>query len=291
MNKSELKNEVGEKGFFADENSLAGKLIYISGINEFDNELKGSNQFERGEVIHFEEMPKGLIVSLAKNFSSIKYGIPFSKIASFSLSTFEYYSVIEIKTNDAPLFFVLKNTHKNEVVNFLKKFNPSKSFDEVKLGIPTKNTGKIEDILLRHTYLIPLFNNDIKASKIKRALNFIIDHLIIVIPYLILLFPDFNNYQSSTLFVLILLYYLFFEGLLNTTVGKLITRTRIVSSNGTEPENIFVRTLARFIPLSPLSFIFFENGWHDKISNTQVIDLSKREILLMKRQKVIKNSF
>ena len=284
MDKTELKNEVGEKGFLADENILAGKLIYISGINEFDNELKGSNQFDRGEVIHIEEMPKGLIVSLAKNFSSIKYGIPFSKIASFSLSTFEYYSVIEIKTNDVPLLFVLKNTHKNEVVNFLKKFNPSKSFDEVKLKIPTEITCKIEDILLNHSFLIPLFNNDIKASKIKRVLNFIIDHLIIVITYLILLFPDYNNYQSSTLLVLILLYYLFFEGLFNTTIGKLITRTRIVSNNGTEPGNIFIRTLGRFIPFEPLSFIFFENGWHDKISNTQVIDLSKRKIALIKNK-------
>lgn len=286
MNKAELKNKVGEKWYFADENSLEGELIYISGINEFDNELKVGNQFERGELIHLTEMPKGLIISLAKNFSSIKYGIAFSKLVSFSFSTFEYYSVFEIKTKDSSVLLVLRNDQKSEVVDFFKKFYPSKSFDEAKTKMSPEIINNIEDTLLRHSiYLIPFFDNDIKASKLKRAFNFIIDHLIVVITYQLLLFPNFNNYQSSYLYALILLYFLFFEVVFNTTIGKIITSTKIVSNNGTNPKNIFIRTLARFIPLEPLSFVFFDNGWHDKISKTQVIDISKRKIALLKSKK------
>lgn len=65
MIKTEIENEVGKKWFLADDNTLAGKLIYISGIPGFDNYLGNADQKDKNDVIHLREMPKGLIVKLA----------------------------------------------------------------------------------------------------------------------------------------------------------------------------------------------------------------------------------
>jgi uncharacterized RDD family membrane protein YckC len=57
------------------------------------------------------------------------------------------------------------------------------------------------------------------------------------------------------------------------TVGKFITRTKVVNLNGEKPtlNDIMVRTFCRLIPFDRLSFFFAKNGFHDGISNTRVI--------------------
>jgi len=72
--------------------------------------------------------------------------------------------------------------------------------------------------------------------------------------------------------ILIFLYYLICESLWQKTLGKLITRTKVVMIDGSKPDfkHILGRTVSRFIPFEAFSFLG-QLGWHDKLSNTRVV--------------------
>ena len=67
------------------------------------------------------------------------------------------------------------------------------------------------------------------------------------------------------------------EGLFGATVGKWVTRTRVVDERGLPPSwrTAFLRSLARFIPFEPLSLLFAgaddPRGWHDRMPGTRVV--------------------
>lgn len=58
------------------------------------------------------------------------------------------------------------------------------------------------------------------------------------------------------------------------TVGKYITGSKVISTDGTEPkfQDYVIRNLSRIVPFDALSF-FGENGWHDSWSDTRVINI------------------
>lgn len=60
------------------------------------------------------------------------------------------------------------------------------------------------------------------------------------------------------------------------TIGKYITGTRVLSSDGTQPtlQDYFIRNISRLVPFDSFSF-FGYNGWHDNWSNTRVISIKK----------------
>jgi uncharacterized RDD family membrane protein YckC len=70
-------------------------------------------------------------------------------------------------------------------------------------------------------------------------------------------------------------YYLIFEVGFGTTPAKWLTRTRVVTADGSRPTRLRLlgRTLCRYLPLDQLSFIFDTNGrgWHDIASGTYVV--------------------
>ena len=73
---------------------------------------------------------------------------------------------------------------------------------------------------------------------------------------------------------LMLVYYLPSEALFGRTVGKLVTRTRVVSQSGGPPDFLQVlrRTLIRFVPFEPFSFLSKRSvGLHDRWSETRVV--------------------
>jgi uncharacterized RDD family membrane protein YckC len=126
--------------------------------------------------------------------------------------------------------------------------------------------------------------NEIKIST--RFINFLIDMLaftiiaIIVILILKNYLPSFKVYspQNNRLitFILYFSYYFIFELLTSTTIGKLITKTKVVDNNSLNRPSllkIFVRTLSRFIPFEGLSIFLNDKKqiWHDQISGTTVI--------------------
>lgn len=68
-------------------------------------------------------------------------------------------------------------------------------------------------------------------------------------------------------------YYVYMETRYQKTIGKFITKTKVVNLDGTKPTlgTIVSRTLCRLIPFDRLSFLFATAGFHDKFSNTTVI--------------------
>ncbi|GEP46446.1 RDD family protein [Brevifollis gellanilyticus] len=76
------------------------------------------------------------------------------------------------------------------------------------------------------------------------------------------------------------IYYFFQEAIFGRTLGKWITRTKVVTLDGKHPHvmQLLGRTLARLVPCEPFSFLG-SNGWHDRWSGTVVIDLTADEDL------------
>lgn len=84
-----------------------------------------------------------------------------------------------------------------------------------------------------------------------------------------------NDYLFG--FALYLLYYVPQETLGGVTIGKLITRTRVVREDGSPItlRDSLVRTVVRLIPFEAFSFLSKSRprGWHDSWSKTKVISL------------------
>ncbi|MEH6407381.1 MAG: RDD family protein [Leeuwenhoekiella sp.] len=68
-------------------------------------------------------------------------------------------------------------------------------------------------------------------------------------------------------------YYLIMEYKFQRTLGKFLTKTKVVTQTGSKPSlnDIFIRTLCRFIPFDRTSFIVVKNGFHDSLSKTTVV--------------------
>lgn len=134
-------------------------------------------------------------------------------------------------------------------------------------------------------------NNLSPASQTKRMLNWIIDGIIIgfiwfglFIPALYLLsLLGLHNWLEKgeiysidfTLVFVLIPYYIISEGIFKTTIGKLITRSKLIKADGNEIKfyDALLRTLCRLIPLEQLSFLSRNPiGWHDELTNTRVID-------------------
>lgn len=123
------------------------------------------------------------------------------------------------------------------------------------------------------------------ASLKIRFLNFLIDTLIIrllLIPVqafgisiMVINTKQIENIKLAWFFVELTFYfgyYVFFEGIFQRTPAKFLTRTKVVMENGERPHlhAIFIRTLVRFVPFEPLSFLFGSSGgWHDAWSKTK----------------------
>lgn len=68
-------------------------------------------------------------------------------------------------------------------------------------------------------------------------------------------------------------YYIFMETKYQKTIGKFITKTKVVTRDGMKPKigSIAKRTFCRLIPFDRVSFLFSPNGFHDKFSDTKII--------------------
>ncbi|MBP1618337.1 MAG: hypothetical protein H6Q14_2164 [Bacteroidetes bacterium] len=79
------------------------------------------------------------------------------------------------------------------------------------------------------------------------------------------------------LFVSFLIYFVFMEYKFQKTLGKFITKTKVIMNDGSKPKlnEIFIRTACRLIPFDNISYLFTKNGFHDRFSNTTVIKEQK----------------
>jgi uncharacterized RDD family membrane protein YckC len=102
---------------------------------------------------------------------------------------------------------------------------------------------------------------------------FILDGLLHVIP------EDGSPLLGIYYFVLYFGYHFLFEYFFGRTPGKFITNTRVTDFDGQKPtaKELFIRNICRLIPFDNLSFLFGDKGWHDSISETQVVYVDKRQ--------------
>jgi len=120
----------------------------------------------------------------------------------------------------------------------------------------------------------------IMKGKTLRFINFLLDTAIYFLFMLVLLLVFKNSIaQEKVKWISILVYfsyYFIFECINGQTIGKIITRSKVISLTETKDFfyiQILLRTLMRFIPLDMLTYIFSFRGLHDWISKTTVIKL------------------
>ena len=129
--------------------------------------------------------------------------------------------------------------------------------------------------------------NEIDSSKVTtltRFIHFFIDMIGFFLTAMILsvvfdLFVHTSDKSTYALFgylmmlISFFLYYVFMEYKFQKTIGKFLTKTKVVMNDGRKPElnEIIIRTAFRLIPFDQISYLFTKNGFHDRLSNTTVI--------------------
>ena len=118
------------------------------------------------------------------------------------------------------------------------------------------------------------------TGKTIRLINFLLDTAI-YFAFMIAFIFVFKNiiareYIKWISILFYFFYYFLFEYINGQTLGKMITRSKVISL----PENekyyfirILLRTLMRFVPFDILSYLFSNKGLHDWISKTTIIKL------------------
>ena len=178
-----------------------------------------------------------------------------------NLSDQELIKIVTISRNDYQLSAVecAEEEIKNRGIDFNK-------LEAIKEELNEKNEGQ------KH----------LDSSKVNlgiRFLNFVIDSVIWLIVLFILTYPlnptDTTQYYIGfvILFGTFISYYSILEIKFQKSIGKFITKTKVVTIEGEKPStsDIFRRTLCRLIPFDWVSFLFSKNGFHDKFSDTIVI--------------------
>ena len=127
------------------------------------------------------------------------------------------------------------------------------------------------------------------ASAGLRFANYVIDLIILYILYfLFMVFVMATNSLSKSILdsilfnfsgiVILFLYYLIFETATNgRTLGKYITKTRVIKENGERPTgyDYAIRSVSRLIPFEAFS-AFSKNAhmWHDSLAKTRVVKIN-----------------
>jgi uncharacterized RDD family membrane protein YckC len=122
------------------------------------------------------------------------------------------------------------------------------------------------------------------ASRSQRFANYVLDYFFIMVTMFVLGFVLANTIAAETLdstpglawgVLAVLIYYIPLEAACGRSLGKIITGTKVVANDGSDPGigQIIGRTFARMIPFEPLSFLSGRDavGWHDRLSGTRVV--------------------
>lgn len=118
------------------------------------------------------------------------------------------------------------------------------------------------------------------ATTSARIINYIIDSVASFgLVFLILTVAQFILGDVIPIFFLVLIlvsfaaYFIILELLFQKTLGKFITKTKVVKLDGAKPSqrDIIIRTVCRFIPFDQFSFLLLKDGFHDVLSKTKVV--------------------
>ena len=118
------------------------------------------------------------------------------------------------------------------------------------------------------------------AKPTLRFINFITDTLVIAVVYNFLNSnyqitqePGINRFNILTV-VIFITYYTIFEWLTGKTIGKFLTKTKVIMENGSKISFgiAFLKSVVRLIPLIQWTYLGKVcHGWPDSFTNTIVI--------------------
>ena len=177
---------------------------------------------------------------------------------------------------------------KGEVVSIAGPSGSGKSTLLHILG--TLDKADFGEVEMNGTVIRQLSRNIFPVRWEKRLLNLVIDSIVTgFLASIIMIFlgvrpsPSDLDKLSSGIWInlavsygVFFIYYALLEGITGRTIGKYVTRTKVIMpEGGTKPSFVtcLLRTLCRLIPFEPFSFFFKRPvGWHDHISNTIVTE-------------------
>ncbi len=152
-----------------------------------------------------------------------------------------------------------------------------------KRNIDTTKFTEIKEKVVAEKEKKEKINSNVVSTGI-RFVNFLIDFIVwLVLAFIIsLIIGLFAQPTDQGLIQIIgyalmlgtfIMYYAIMEIKFQKTVGKFITKTKVVKMNGEQPKNgdIITRTFCRLIPFDRISFLFVKNGFHDILSKTTVV--------------------
>ncbi|NOR86397.1 MAG: RDD family protein [Bacteroidales bacterium] len=192
--------------------------------------------------------------------------------------TQNFTTVMSEKTDDEliKIITLLREDYQPEAVIVAEKELKTRKVDlskieKVKLVLTEKETKRKE------------FDSRMVSSGIRLA-HFVVDSIGYLIVALILSFviellavrQEPLTIHLPSYGILILAFFLYFvvmEYKFQKTVAKFLTKTKVVMNDGSKPElnEVFLRTACRLIPFDTVSYLFTRNGFHDRLSNTNVI--------------------
>jgi uncharacterized RDD family membrane protein YckC len=149
--------------------------------------------------------------------------------------------------------------------DLLQKIAAQKEFGRNKVSLATRFIHSVVDKMIYY-FIIGILLYIISSINVQFLL--ITDENVLTILFLLVMAVVYIGY------------YYFMETTYQKTIGKFITKTHVVKLDGTKPSNgeILNRTLCRLIPFDNLSFFFASSGFHDKFSNTTVINDASNDI-------------
>ncbi len=125
------------------------------------------------------------------------------------------------------------------------------------------------------------------ADKTTRLDNYIIDkigliiiiilHAFILDSWLHIIPAEGSPFLGLYFLFLYLAYHFLFEYFFSRTPGKFFTKTKVTDLAGGKPKTktLLIRNLCRLIPFDNISFLIGKTGWHDSISETEVVVVNK----------------
>ncbi len=154
-------------------------------------------------------------------------------------------------------------------------------------GIDTSKVEEVKAVLTTKREDQKAFDES-KASSWARLLHFAIDTIAFIVLARILSFVADLFFKTDNQAILafgvcaifsasFFTYYIFMEHNFQKTLGKLITKTKVVRNDGHRAElgDIVRRTFCRLLPFDNVSYLFTRDGFHDCLSDTTVINATK----------------
>lgn len=153
MTNEELYKKIGKRNLIEDSYSvedpykLTGEVNYLSGIDEFDKYLLGKKSKKTTGVIHLAFFPKGLLIKLQTNFSSLSYGVNYNELKKTNITKDgEKFNLI-IETEAQNIIFSFEPYNFAAVEQFLENLATIIS----KISVDNNEMGKITQNIIEES--------------------------------------------------------------------------------------------------------------------------------------------